>query len=75
MMNPRIMDGSDELNKMRAICYRQQTGSYPPEEVKEFFKHIRPSLHIGPSDINGAGDGLLMNKGIKFIKDEIIGAY
>jgi hypothetical protein len=71
----RIMDGSDEVNEMRAISYKCMKGTYPPKEVKQFFEHIRPSLHISKSENPMAGEGLMVKNGRGFVKDEIIGAY
>ena len=46
----RIMDGSDEANEMRAASYKCMKGTYPPEEVKQFFEHVRQSLQISKSE-------------------------
>ena len=35
------MDGSDEVNEMRAASYKCIKGTYPPKEVKLFFEHVR----------------------------------
>ena len=69
------MDGSDKVNEMRAISYRCMKGTYPPEEVKQFFEHVRQSLHICKSANPVAGEGLMVKRGRGFVKGEIIGAY
>ena len=68
----RMMDDSDEINKLRAICWQQTGNRYPPKEVTEQFEHLRPYLNVGRSESKNAGEGLI-TKGRRFIKDEIIG--
>ena len=59
------MDGSDEVNKLRAICWQQKGNIYPPKEVTKHFEHLRSYLNVEMSENKIAGEGLI-TKGRRF---------
>ena len=69
--NRKIMNDSEEVNKLKALCRKHKGESYPPEEVKRHFEHLRPYLKIAASENKNAEEGIF-TVGRRFIKDEII---
>ena len=67
------MDNSEECNRLRRLCKEHRGPTYPPRCVSNMFEHLREDLHIGSSDIVGAGEGLFT--GTPLVKGQIVGVY
>lgn len=70
----RIMNNTQETEKLRDICRKSKEKNYPPQEVTNYFEHLRQHLFIEHSDNQNAGERVT-TRGRRFIKDEIVGVY
>jgi hypothetical protein len=71
--NRAVLHKSDDCERIRRICRKNNGTTYPPVVVTNIFEHLRAGMTTRPSAIAGAGDGLHIGRAVK--KDQIIGVY